>query len=285
MNAPLLSPYDLQRLARPDQAPSANARAVAAGVISDLGITGPPVDVEMVASFLDIARIVEDATLPVAGCLVCAPDGCFEIRVRATDTRPRQRFTICHECGHTFFAGYAMRPQYRCSPGVSVGTGVDLEQLCDAAASELLLPEAFFATDAAAATFSFDGLTDLASEYGASVEATGHRLVTVRTEPCALLTLTVRQSPAQAGTDAAPKLRLDRAHPEGDWPFFITHKSVSTNDVFDRALQGEVVSEMTTITTICKQPVTAEVHARLMPVRIGGHLRQRVVALARRVSE
>jgi hypothetical protein len=282
--ASLFSRLELERARRPTATDADRVRTIAAELIDELGITQPPVDVEMVASMLDIANVVADPALVEAGCLFCAGDGEFEIRVRGTDSLGRQRFTICHECSHTFFPGFATKVQYRCSPSTGPSQNPDLEALCDVAAGELLFPSMLFVADVRGTPFGLEGLEELADRYKGSLEATGHRLVSTWPEPSALLIFTVRQKPSEARTTATPRLRLDSAHPEGGWPFFRRHKSVAHGDVFDRALEGEVVSETTTISGIATEPVRAEVHAQLYPLIVGGRPRARVVALVRRVA-
>lgn len=284
MTSSLLSRLDFERLADPTASDADCVRSIAASLIDELGIREPPVDVEMVASLLDIGSVVEDAALPEAGCLICHRDGRFEIRVRGSDSSGRQRFTICHECGHTFFPGFAQQTRFRCSPALRPSQDLDLESLCDLAAGQLLFPPRLFVPDSRASSFGLNGLEELADRYEGSLEATGHRFVATWTEPSALLVLTVRQKPTERGSSAPPKLRLDSAHPEGNWPYFLKHKSVLPNDVFDRALQGEIVGETTFIRGICTQPVKAEVHAQIYPLAIGGVRQPRVIALARRVG-
>jgi hypothetical protein len=272
----------LARALRPKASEVDLVRQVAGDLLDELGIPRPPVNVERVASLLGIASVRVDPALDVAGCLVCDRHGDFEIRVRATDPPARRRFTIGHECGHTFFPGFATATQYRCSPALRPSQSVGLEALCDVASSELLLPRKLFKPDALSAGFGLLALEGLADAYETSLEATGHRLVNTWPEPAALLVLTCRQKPREAGTTAPPRLRLDSAHAEGGWPFFLRHKAGTEGDVFERALEGELVAERTTITGLTTQPIDAEVHAQLFPLSIGGQLTPRVIALARR---
>ena len=259
-------------------------RRAAREVVAELGYRTPPVHLGMLVSLLGIDGVVEDPDLAEAGCLICDCCGRFEIRVRGGDSPRRRRFTICHECSHTFFPGYATEVQFRCTPQQYRRQKLDLEMLCDVAASELLLPHVSFLPDALESSFGFDGLGELSDRYNASLEATGHRLVSVWNEPAAFLVLSERQSPRQVGSSAPPKLRLDYAHPEGPWPYFLKHKSTDPNDSFSRALQGEIESETTTITGITASPIVAEVQAMLAPITTSNGTVMRVVALARQVG-
>lgn len=279
---PLLSRLEIERALRPDINDGERVRRIAADLVDELGVTAPPVNLEMIASMVGIATVTVDAALTVAGCLVCDTSGAFEIRVRGGDSPRRQRFTVSHECAHTFFPGFATQAQYRCSPATRLGRSLDVEALCDLAASELLFPQSLFVPDLRDTTFGLAGLEELSTRYQGSLEATGHRLVTHWPEPSALLIFTTRQKPSEVGSGAAPKLRLDTAHPNGSWPYFRRHKSATPGDVFYRASQGEIICERTTITGISDRPVQAEIHARLYPLTLNGHQRPRVIALARR---
>ena len=74
-----LSPLEKARAARPDASDAELVRSLAAGIIADLDIDEPPVDVEMVASWLGIESIVIDDDLPVSGMLRQDGNGRFEI--------------------------------------------------------------------------------------------------------------------------------------------------------------------------------------------------------------
>lgn len=277
----LLSRLEIERRKAPGATEAELVQGIAAGVIDQLGITEPPVDVEMIASWLGIDRVVVDEQLDESGCLLRRDDGRFEIRVNATEPATRQRFTIGHECAHTFFPGWASRTRYRCSPLDQAGTHPGIESLCDIAASEMLLPSRLFGPDTRSGTFGFTALEHLAHRYDASLEATGRRYVAARPEPAALLVLSVRQKPTEPSSPAPPRLRVDYALCQGDWPYFLPSKSVAPGDPMDRAADGEPVAERCTITGICVEPVLVDVHARLCPIVVDGTSRTRVVALLR----
>jgi len=278
--ATLLSRLDLARLDHPGRSDEALVRAIAADVIREVGIREPPVDLEMVASMLDIREVIEDPHLDVAGCLVSGPCG-HVVRVRATDGRARKRFSTGHECSHTFMPGFADAPRFRCSPAVVPKKSVDeLERLCDIGASELLMPVTLFRTDLADVRFGLDTVEDLAERYQASLLATANRFVTDWSAPCALVVLTERQKPPECGTKAVPQLRLQYSVTNGQWPYLRPHKSVTPGDVFDRARLGEVVVERdVVIAGICASPITVDAYAKPYPYTDGNGRRQRVIAL------
>ena len=269
-----LSLIEFQRLRQPGPK---DVVAVADAVIDELGLA-PPIDPRVVASYLDVSRI-EEAELDAAGCLIC--DGQeITITVRASDSWERRRFTIFHECTHTFFQGFEQQPRYRCSPKVMPGQDNDLEALCDQGASSLLLPQGFLRTDLLEADFGLATLMEVAETYQASLEATGHRIVDLAPYPTLFVVFEVNCKPSERGdAQAEPKLRVRTARSRGGWPFIPQHKSVSSDSPPGRALLGEVVNEHTTLSELSREPFSdVEVSARLVPN--GG--RMRVLALYRR---
>ena len=269
-----LSLLEFQRLRNPGPA---DVASTADAIIVELGLT-PPIDAKVVASYLDVSRIAE-TELEVAGCLIC--DGSdVTIHVRASDGLPRQRFTIFHECTHTFFRGFKQEPQYRCTPSVMPGRDNDLEALCDQGASSLLLPERYLRDHLVEADFGMATLMDVAETYRASLEASGHRIVDLAPYPTLFVVLEVNRKPSERhNAHAEPKLRVRAARGSGGWPFVPKHKSVSLNSPLWRALQGEVVQERTSLDELSTEPVpNVEVSARLAPYEE----RMRVLALYRR---
>ena len=270
-----LSLFDFQQLRNPGPT---DVVAAADAVISELELT-PPIDTEVVASYLDVSRI-EEIELEAAGCLIC--DGRdVSIQVRASDNFQRQRFTIFHECTHIFFRGFERQTRYRCSPSVIPGRDKDLEAMCDQGASSLLLPERFVRADLLESDFGTATLMDVADTYDASLEASGHRIVDLAPYPTLFLVLEVNRKPSERSKPLAePKLRVRTARGNGGWPFIPPHKSVTEDSPLGRALLGEVVHERTTLDGLARDPVpSVEVCARLVPRSD----RERVLALFRRI--
>ena len=269
-----LSLFEFQRLREPR---SADVIAAADAVIEELALT-PPIDPVVVASSLDVSRI-EEVELDVAGCLICDGQDVM-IKVRASDGARRRRFTILHECVHTFFQGFELQPRYRCAPSFLPGADTDLEAMCDQGASSLLLPQKYLRADLLDADFGIDTLMGVAETYEASLEASGHRIVDLAPYPTLFVVLEVNLKPSEFGDPRAePKLRVRTARSRGDWPFIPAHKSASTDSPLGRAMQGEVVHEHTILDELSREPVPdVEVSARIVP----HNGRTRVLALYRR---
>jgi len=202
----------------------------------------PPVNVELLASMRGIAR-VEQRPQPWSGVLAPTRDGLI-VGVRVSDGIERQRFTVLHEAGHTLLPGFADTRHYRCS-----GPKTREEQLCDIAASELLLPRRFFIRDLAQAPSGLDGIEALARSYEASIEATALRAVDLGAEAAMLLVFKVAHKSSEMGheDECEPKLRLSWSHRRGSWPYMRQHKSVSDGSPMQRALEGELVDESATL--------------------------------------
>jgi hypothetical protein len=237
----------------------------------------PPIQVEVIASLQGVSRIYR-RDQPWAGFLVPTESGRLEVSVRASDPYERQRFTICHETGHTFFPGFHEQRQFRCN-----GEKTRLEQLCDCAAGELLLPRRMFLTDLKASDFDWDSIEELRWRYEASMEATANRVIDLWPEDdVALLVLHQRHKPSERGREGqvSPRLRLDYAHTgSGKWPFVRRHKSASDNSPLLAAMIGEDVCQIASLDEFFGTPVgPVEIHAR----RFGGD--GRVLALIRRPS-
>jgi hypothetical protein len=234
----------------------------------------PPVAVERIASLRGIAEI-ERREQPWAGVLEPRGRG-LVVGVRRTDGYERQRFTICHEAGHTLFPGFSEKPRYRCND-----ERTPLERLCDFTATELLLPRRYFREDLRQGSFDFDSVERLADSYEASIEATTLRVAKLWPEPALALVLSERHKPAERDREAEcePKLRLDYGFGNGDWAYLLKHKSVGPDSPLSRALAGELVDEVSTLDELSSEDLgPVEIHAR----RYGAQ--GRVLALIRKVQ-
>lgn len=239
----------------------------------------PPVSHEIVASMRSVVRM-DEAEIPWAGCLVSSREG-LVITLRSGDPHGRKRFTAFHEIVHTYMPGFTVATQYRCDPDISPDRsragGRNLETLCDLGAAEFLFPRLAFREDTAASVPTLPLAEQLAERYGASVEATGRRLVTLR-GPALFLALEPACRPR--GPREEPKLRVQWVHLSGGWPFVPRHKSVPADSLLARPLTGELVEEATTLTGLAAAPIQdVRVSAGLYPY-IDGHGAQHTRVLA-----
>lgn len=276
-----LSLLERSRLTRPQLADEEHVALIAADVVRELD-EHPPISLDVVASFRDIAKIKTEP-MSCAGSLTREPSG-FVIRLRASDSPRRRRFSGFHEVGHTFLPGYADVPQYRCQPVARTRERVDEESLSDVAAAELILPRRYVSADLAAADFGLDTVVELAEKYEASVQASAHRFVQLWPEPALLVLLQPALKPSELGAaDAEEKLRVVWAHGRGRWPFIPKHKSAAEGGALTRALDGEVVDERTTLADLAAGDDAVDVSTRVFHYRAAdGELRPQVLALYRR---
>lgn len=145
-----------------------------------------PVDVRRLASFRG-ARVIEAEQQP-AGLLQWDASR-LTIRVRASDSEERRRFTVCHEVCHTFMPGFRQTPRTRADLDVECFDRRDPEEyLCDLGAAELLLPRADIA-GLLRADFTIDDILILATHFRASIEATALRCVGLSPQPVAIVVL------------------------------------------------------------------------------------------------
>lgn len=187
--------------ADPEAAIRQKAREHIALFTATFGEPSTPISVDALASLRGINRSDEpplhspDAEL--------GPDGSGGVTMRVNPDRPetRQRFSIAHEIGHTFFPNYATKPWCRPDARFRDRDNPDdyLEMLCDTAAAELLFPLQSFARDAASVAGG-EHLVQLAATYGASREATLRRFAEMSQEPVVALFFSWKLKPTQEST-------------------------------------------------------------------------------------
>lgn len=255
--------------------------AIAADTIRELE-ERPPINLAVVASYRDIGEIRVES-IPCDGMLTPAP-GKLVMSISSNASAGRRRFTGFHEVGHTFQPGYRDEVQRRCS-NISQRRrgGENSEALADAAAAELLLPEAFFAADVRETQFGLRGVTDLSDAYEASIQATAYRAVRFSPEPRLFMVLEPGLRKEQRGDPhAIERLRVRSTATNGDWPFIPRNKSIADEGALARAWEGEVINETTTLCEIGiadDRPV--EVSARRYTYNGSDGPRSRVLALYR----
>lgn len=223
----------------------------------DVAEVEPPVDVGLLASLRGIVSI--RASLHGSAGMLIRDGERLRVTVRATDGHERRRFTVLHEAGHTFFPGFLEATKYRCK-----GPKDREEQLCDLSASELLLPRRFFMPSIAETGFGMGAVEELADAYESSIESTAIRMSDLWPARAMLLVFSMRHKPSEHGLEASvqPRVRLNYAHHNGRWPFARPHKSVCDTSPIGRAMRGEIVDEIGTLTEILGSDELLRITAR-----------------------
>jgi len=142
-----------------------------------------PVRVERYAAEIGAEVRVEALEPDEAGCSFEAGGRRF-ICVNESDHRTRQRFTICHEIAHFILE---LPSEHTSSPGWSYAKRPLNEVWCDVFAAELLLPVELFRSRVARCERSLEAVSSLATEFDASLPATGSRFAAVADDPCAFV--------------------------------------------------------------------------------------------------
>lgn len=268
-----LSLFEQLRHSAPRLSDELVMRRLCQEMLEEAEVSEPPVPVRMLASLRGIASI-EEVEQPFAGMLQPGDSG-FEVRVRRRDGRRRQRFTICHEAGHTLLPGFRQARQFRCN-----GERSWLERMCDVAGAELLLPCDLLRPLLPEKGLDLKVVEKLADAFEASVEATSRRAVSLSRGSTMMLVLSERHKPSEAGReDELPaKLRVDYRIANGNWPFVPQHKSAD-EDGLARALQGEIIDEVANIDELCAEPLG---EVRISAKRYGAN--GRVLALVERAD-
>ena len=177
-----------------------------AALLRHLGITRPAdIDVEAIARYCN-ARVSYQRLRGCEGRIV-GHRGRAVIVVNSSAHRYRQRFTIAHELGHWMFDradvahvftedawGESSAEPSPADEGPLHDWYEDRpEQRANRWAAEMLMPEGFFAPDAAGRDISFETVRDLARRYRTSVTATALRLIDLGSAPSMLICSRLRQ--------------------------------------------------------------------------------------------
>ena len=157
------------------------SRAIAEKIPDDM-LARPPIDIERIAVCLGVRQIISD-DLGADGMLYPVGRNGFVIVVDKNHSPRRKRFSCAHEVGHILLGqGANMTTSRR----VSSHAGEALEKACNEVAAEILMPRPLFVKHAAAVSWRWSALPDLADTFQTSIEATAARYVETIDEPCLL---------------------------------------------------------------------------------------------------
>ncbi|MFZ5481164.1 MAG: ImmA/IrrE family metallo-endopeptidase [Myxococcota bacterium] len=135
-------------------------------------------------SILEALRVrkVRTKEMILEGALKEAPDGRFDVWVRADRSAVRQRFSVAHECGHVLFYRHAPVAKLRQVEAGAVADEAE-ERLCNVAAEELLMPQAMMESLIAGASCPLAVVQRVAAECNVSVPAALLRVAPLWRQP------------------------------------------------------------------------------------------------------
>lgn len=263
------------------------------------GLGALPVDLDLVASFAGIAGVKDIPGLAVVAHIRPADDKQRKLIVerRAEDPHGRRRFSLGHEIGHTLFPDFWADP-HACRPTsddpLVAGSGDAVEELCDQAAAELLLPARLVRPFMNDRVFGMETVLELAGISESSLFASGRRLIDLSDVPAAFAVFTprlsktqhrlveqIRLQPSLPGfpeqDEPEPKFRLDYSHGSPGMIFLPREKSFS-GDPFSRALTSGDVERARDEINLHGRMHSFDITVLHAPLRIGGEIRDRYLA-------
>jgi hypothetical protein len=275
-----VSLLEQSRLSHPGSKDSDHVVAMARCLIDELGLV-PPIDALVVASAQGISR-VEPCQIPWAACLLTEADR-LVVKVRVSDSNERQRFSIFHECIHTFLPGFAYEHQYRCEPATRPHRRDPVESLCDLGASELLLPQSYISADLAKSQLDFLTIQDIARRYGASVQASAHRAVELWPEDALFLSL--ERIDQNHSPEAGPVLRLTSFHRNGRWPFIPVGRDI-IDPLLTEALSSDIAQISPSFALLPRGLGPLNISAQRFPYYdASGRYHMRLLVIIRKVTQ
>lgn len=181
----------------PFEAVRIKARAVVQEFTSSFP-ESPPFNVKAIASLRGLHWSDDDPRFSADSEIAPEDGGRVVLRVNSARPETRQRFSICHEIGHTLFPDYQLAVRCRKAIDRAFADPNDLlETLCDTAASELMFPAPWFAERVAGMELSGGAVADLTKDYLGSREATVRRLVELRDDPLAAVFFSWKLKPTE----------------------------------------------------------------------------------------
>lgn len=152
--------------------------------VSEVNQENIPVSVESYATQIDAIIHYQTDLEPSESGWCFQKDGKYYIGVNTSDSKERQRFTVCHELGHIVLK---ITSDHDAPSTWSYAKKSPSEILCDVFAAELLLPYQLFKPIADKEVINFSTIEELASRFEASITATGSRFATAISAPCAFV--------------------------------------------------------------------------------------------------
>ena len=169
------------------------ARQLVSQLVEQRGHGRPPFLSEEYAPLLGIKRIEKADLGEVSAILIKLHEGDV-IKVNQNHNSARQNFSCAHEIGHALLSKLKIEPcieefEFRTfnPQAPAIARAKARERLCDAAATELLMPEAVFKKYLSGFGISIKSLEWLANIFRVSIISTAIRIAELSAEPCIAL--------------------------------------------------------------------------------------------------
>jgi len=266
----------------------------AEALLDEVGLSEPPFDPKIVASFAGIAG-VRSAPMSGAGRLVPEGDQLI-VEVNGEHSAGKQNFTIAHEVTHTLLPTYGWGIVSDDFTGTFVGT--EEEVLADLGASALLLDRRRLVPILLDAAPELATVMEASHLFGASLQATALAVARVAPWPCAIVFwepgYRKGQAPAAGqamlpGTEdygrPAPVPRIAAAYASASFgPYLPINKSAAADSLVARCFTTRGPTWGTDVLDIGRSSLSVYAENAYVPYRTGAAVRPRVISLLRPMS-
>lgn len=167
--------------------PRQAAVTMARRTLEGLGRIDMPIDVRELCKLRKM-RVYEHYLPDCDARLIPMREG-YIVEIQKGQCLQRQNFSLCHEIGHTFFAGDSaelLAREYSCNV-FDAKTDFYEERLCSVAATELLMPSDAFLGIASDLVPGLPSVETIANKFGTSTEASIHRILELDAWQCCVL--------------------------------------------------------------------------------------------------
>jgi len=269
-------------------------RASVGKLLREAEIAAPPVDLGIVGSFVAVMG-VDNVPISDSGRLLSLRNG-FRIQLSTNQTHGRRRFTHAHELGHILIpnTNAGQKRRHDASTG-EYARSQEEEYLCDAAASELLMPAPMFRSVLADGGPDLTTLRRAASAFDVSLEAAGIRITQCDLWDCAVIVWEEALKRSQIAEQASntpfpgmeefeprPRLRVRYAvcSPAMRSHHFPKEKSAEEGSAIGTCLRSSQIVRGQCHLPTAKGPLVFSTESVLVPYGAAGSRRNRVITMA-----
>ncbi len=270
--------------------PSSAIASLAAGLIDEADLDGPPFQPHVLASFRGV-RGIRRKPISCAARLV-PEDNALIIEVNQDHSEGKQNFSILHEVSHTLLPGFSGQFIEDVVTGEYPDSSEE-ELLCDVGASALVLDARWLCPKAFAAGPSLQTLIDMSRLFDASLQATAWKLADLDLWSCAFVfwepglrkveRISEHQDLMPGFEDYGspkPKFRVARAYLSQSFPYFVPrNKSVDSMSLVAQCSEAKSSTFGVEVFDLGRELGELYSENAFVPYKSGGVIRPRVVSL------